>query len=141
MQLNNALIIIESPNKTKKIAEITGALVLATIGHFKGLTNEVVKDYESYEPILDYKDDNTKYRINQIINASKDKEVYIATDPDREGYGIGYMVYELIKNLATSIKRAEFFEIQKAELKKESKTQFHLRKAILMIMRVGKQER
>ncbi|WP_273212070.1 type IA DNA topoisomerase [Helicobacter rodentium] len=118
MQLNNALIIIESPNKTKKIAEITGALVLATIGHFKGLTNEIVKDYESYEPILDYKDDNTKYRINQIINASKGKEVYIATDPDREGYGIGYMVYELIKNLAKSIKRAEFFEITESGIEK-----------------------
>lgn len=118
MQLNNALIIIESPNKTKKIAEITGALVLATIGHFKGLTNEIVKDYESYEPILDFKDDNTKYRINQILNASKGKDVYIATDPDREGYGIGYMVYELIKNLATSIKRAEFFEITESGIEK-----------------------
>ncbi|WP_301009258.1 type IA DNA topoisomerase [Helicobacter sp. UBA3407] len=118
MQLNNTLIIIESPNKTKKIAEITGALVLATIGHFKGLTNEIVKDYESYEPILDFKDDNAKYRINQILNASKGKEVYIATDPDREGYGIGYMVYELIKNLATSIKRAEFFEITESGIEK-----------------------
>lgn len=118
MQLNNALIIIESPNKTKKIAEITGAQVMATIGHFKGLTKQVVKDYESYEPILDFKDDNTKYRINQIINASKGKDVYIATDPDREGYGIGYMVYELIKNLAVSIKRAEFFEITESGIEK-----------------------
>ena len=117
-QLENALIIIESPNKTKKIAEITGAKVMATIGHFKGVTKEVVKDYESYEPILDYTDDNTKYRINQIINASKGKEVYIATDPDREGYGIGFMVYELIKNLAKSIKRAEFFEITESGIEK-----------------------
>ena len=117
-QLENTLIIIESPNKTKKIAEITGAKVMATIGHFKGVTKEVVKDYESYEPILDYTDDNTKYRINQIINASKGKEVYIATDPDREGYGIGFMVYELIKNLAKSIKRAEFFEITESGIEK-----------------------
>lgn len=118
MQLNNALIIIESPNKIKKITEITGAKVMATIGHFKGVTNEIVKDYETYEPILDFKDDDTKYRINQIINASKGKNVYIATDPDREGYGIGYMIYELIKNLATSIKRAEFFEITESGIEK-----------------------
>ncbi|TLD83664.1 hypothetical protein LS69_010070, partial [Helicobacter sp. MIT 05-5294] len=49
MNLENALIVIESPNKKEKIAKITGAQVFATGGHFKELSKEVIKDTESYE--------------------------------------------------------------------------------------------
>ena len=65
-------------------------------GHFKELTKEIVADYTGYEPIFEMKE-QSKHRMNEIFNDCKGKDVIIATDPDREGYGIGYMVYETIK--------------------------------------------
>ncbi|HDX6258484.1 TPA: type IA DNA topoisomerase [Campylobacter fetus subsp. venerealis] len=113
----NTIIIIESPNKCDKIEHITGAKVYATKGHFKELTNKIVADYQSYEPIFDFKE-ASKSRINAMFNDCKGKDVIIATDPDREGYGIGYMVYDTIKNIAKSVKRAEFHEITQSGIKK-----------------------
>ena len=116
--MQNSVIIIESPNKEAKIAQITGAKVFATKGHFKTLTKLIVKDYQSYEPEFEFKDDKAKFAINKIIGECKGKEVIIATDPDREGYGIGYLFYEMVKNQAQSVKRAEFHEITESGIKK-----------------------
>lgn len=116
--MQNSVIIIESPNKEAKIAQITGAKVFATKGHFKTLTKLIVKDYQSYEPEFEFKDDKAKFAINKIIGECKGKEVIIATDPDREGYGIGYLFYEMVKNQAQSVKRAEFHEITEQGIKK-----------------------
>lgn len=116
--MQNSVIIIESPNKEAKIAQITGAKVFATKGHFKTLTKLIVKDYQSYEPEFEFKDDKAKFAINKIIAECKGKEVIIATDPDREGYGIGYLFYEMVKNQAQSVKRAEFHEITEQGIKK-----------------------
>ncbi|MDD7422168.1 type IA DNA topoisomerase [Campylobacter hominis] len=116
--MQNTIIIIESPNKCDKIEKITGAKVYATKGHFKTLTKEIVKDYQNYEPVFEFKDDSIKSRMNGVFNDCKGKDIIIATDPDREGYGIGYMVYEVIKNIAKSVKRAEFHEITESGIKK-----------------------
>ncbi|PSM51243.1 DNA topoisomerase IA [Campylobacter blaseri] len=115
--MQNTIIIIESPNKCEKIEKITGAKVYATKGHFKELSKEIVSNYQDYTPIFEIKKEK-KYQINQIFNECKGKDVIIATDPDREGYGIGYMVYDTIKNIAKSIKRAEFHEITESGIKK-----------------------
>ena len=115
--MSDAVIIIESPNKCDKIEHITGAKVYATKGHFKELAKEIVVDYTGYEPIFEMKE-QSKHRMNEIFNDCKGKDVIIATDPDREGYGIGYMVYETIKNIAKSVKRAEFHEITESGIKK-----------------------
>lgn len=115
--MSDAVIIIESPNKCDKIEHITGAKVYATKGHFKELAKEIVVDYTGYEPIFEMKE-QSKHRMNEIFNDCKGKDVIIATDPDREGYGIGYMVYETIKNVAKSVKRAEFHEITESGIKK-----------------------
>ncbi|CDF65953.1 type IA DNA topoisomerase [Campylobacter fetus] len=115
--MQNTIIIIESPNKCDKIEHITGAKVYATKGHFKELTNEIVANYQSYEPVFEFKE-ASKSRINAMFNDCKGKDVIIATDPDREGYGIGYMVYDTIKNIAKSVKRAEFHEITESGIKK-----------------------
>ena len=115
--MNNTVIIIESPNKVEKIAKYSGAKVYATVGHFKALANNFLNDYENYEPIYEYID-NKKFSINKIIDDCKNKDIIIATDPDREGFAIGYMFYDLVKNLAKSVKRAEFHEITEAGIQK-----------------------
>ncbi|EAK0768207.1 type IA DNA topoisomerase [Campylobacter lari] len=118
MNLKDTIIIIESPNKIQKIEKITQAKVFATKGHFKNLNKDIFKDYENYEPIFEFSDDDVKKRMNYIFSQCKNKDVIIATDPDREGYGIAYLFYDVIKNIAKSIKRAEFHEITEAGIKK-----------------------
>ncbi|WP_281747446.1 type IA DNA topoisomerase [Helicobacter suis] len=119
MEYKDKIIIIESPNKIKKIQTITGANVFATVGHFMELKSIEVE--KKFHAIFDYKEDSKKKSINQIINACRNKVVYIATDPDREGYAIGYMFYEKIKNLAKEIYRAEFHEITQSGIHKGMK--------------------
>ncbi|MFA4811997.1 type IA DNA topoisomerase, partial [Helicobacter pylori] len=113
--MNNSVIIIESPNKVAKIREITGAKVFATIGHFMQLKG--YDESNGFKPTFDY-DQEKKKHIFEMIEACKNKKVYIATDPDREGYAIGYHFYEKIKKIASSIYRAEFFEITPSGINK-----------------------
>ncbi len=113
--MNNSVIIIESPNKVAKIREITGAKVFATIGHFMQLKS--YDESNGFKPTFDY-DQEKKKHIFEMIEECKNKKVYIATDIDREGYAIGYMFYQKIKNVASSIYRAEFFEITPSGINK-----------------------
>ncbi|WP_121090212.1 type IA DNA topoisomerase [Helicobacter pylori] len=113
--MNNSVIIIESPNKVAKIREITGAKVFATIGHFMQLKS--YDESNGFKPTFDY-DQEKKKHIFEMIEACKSKKVYIATDTDREGYAIGYMFYQKIKNVASSVYRAEFFEITPSGINK-----------------------
>ncbi|MGL2804464.1 type IA DNA topoisomerase [Helicobacter pylori] len=113
--MNNSVIIIESPNKVAKIKEITGVKVYATIGHFMQLKS--YDENNNFKPTFEY-DPQKKKRIFEMIEACKNKKVYIATDPDREGYAIGYHFYEKIKKIASSIYRAEFFEITPSGINK-----------------------
>ncbi|QQW96227.1 type IA DNA topoisomerase [Helicobacter pylori] len=113
--MKDSVIIIESPNKVAKIKEITGASVFATIGHFMQLKS--YDENNNFKPTFEY-DPQKKKRIFEMIEACKNKKVYIATDPDREGYAIGYHFYEKIKKIASSIYRAEFFEITPSGINK-----------------------
>ncbi|WQV39008.1 type IA DNA topoisomerase [Helicobacter pylori] len=113
--MKDSVIIIESPNKVAKIREITGAKVFATIGYFMQLKS--YDESNGFKPTFDY-DQEKKKHIFEMIEACKNKKVYIATDPDREGYAIGYMFYQKIKNVASSIYRAEFFEITPSGINK-----------------------
>ncbi|WP_101022968.1 type IA DNA topoisomerase [Helicobacter pylori] len=113
--MKDSVIIIESPNKVAKIREITGAKVFATIGHFMQLKS--YDESNGFKPTFDY-DQEKKKHIFEMIEACKNKKVYIATDTDRESYAIGYMFYQKIKNVASSIYRAEFFEITPSGINK-----------------------
>ncbi|GAA7578769.1 type IA DNA topoisomerase [Helicobacter pylori] len=113
--MNNSVIIIESPNKVAKIREITGAKVFATIGHFMQLKS--YDENNNFKPTFEYNPQKKKH-IFEMIEACKNKKVYIATDPDREGYAIGYHFYEKIKKIASFIYRAEFFEITPSGINK-----------------------
>ncbi|WRC85224.1 type IA DNA topoisomerase [Helicobacter pylori] len=113
--MKDSVIIIESPNKVAKFKEITGAKVFATIGHFMQLKS--YDENNNFKPTFEY-DPQKKKHIFEIIEACKNKKVYIATDPDREGYAIGYHFYEKIKKIASSIYRAEFFEITPSGINK-----------------------
>ena len=116
--MSDTIIIIESPNKKDKIQHLTGFDTYATKGHFKSLTKNFIKNYDTYEVEFDFSDEESKKRMNFIFSQCVNKEVIIATDPDREGYAIGYLFFQVIKNKAKSIKRAEFHEITENGIKK-----------------------
>ena len=117
------IVIVESPKKAREIQKFLGKdfTVKATIGHFKDLPEkEMGVDLKTFEPSFVIKSKNHKKILSEIKKlAKKAKEIYIATDPDREGYAIGYFMYEELKKSAKDkeIKRAEFHEITKKHVK------------------------
>lgn len=104
------IVVIESPNKKAKIAEIMGAEVYATVGHFKELKDISAINFDTYEAKFTMVEEK-KPNIAKIKTACKDKKVYIATDDDREGYAIGMLLYEEIKGTAKECWRLAIREI------------------------------
>jgi len=115
------LVIVESPNKVKKIKSFLGDKfeVVASVGHIrdlptKGLGVNLKKDFEpTYEVYPDKKD-----IVKKIISAAKKADiVYLMMDADREGHGISYHIASLLpKN--TKYKRAVSYSITKSEVKR-----------------------
>lgn len=106
-----SIIIVESPNKIKKIREITGSQVFATVGHFADIPqNSMGLDMQTYEPEFIINPDKAD-NIEKIIAAAAGETVYIASDADREGYAIGMLLYERIKDVADQCYRLEIREI------------------------------
>jgi DNA topoisomerase-1 len=92
------LMIVESPNKTKKISSILGSGwdVRASIGHIRDLPKEGLRigaDYALTYEILE----RSKAVIATLKQRAKQAEaVYLATDPDREGEAIAWHLKECL---------------------------------------------
>ena len=89
-----ALVVVESPAKAKTINKYLGSgyRVVASMGHIRDLPKsklgvEVDHDFaEQYESIA-----SRKKVIKELKDAAKDaSEIFVATDPDREGEAIGW---------------------------------------------------
>ncbi|MBX0312136.1 MAG: type I DNA topoisomerase, partial [Sulfurihydrogenibium sp.] len=122
--MSQTLVIVESPKKAKEISHFLGKdfVVKATIGHFKDLPeNEIGVDLNSYEPKFLVRSSHKK-NLAEIKKLAENSEVIIATDPDREGYAIGYFMYQELKGKTKNIKRAEFREITKDHVLQQIKS-------------------
>ena len=116
--MEKSLIIVESPAKAKTINKYLGKeyIVEASVGHIKNLPKSKLSvDTENafaitYETIEGKKDVVEKIRDR----AGKAKEVFIATDPDREGEAIAAHIAEEIRDLNPHIRRVLFHEITSA---------------------------
>lgn len=110
-----SIVIVESVAKTKTIKKFLGKdyQVLSSVGHIKDLPkNKLGVDIEAgFEP--QYITIRGKGKIlNELKKAAETAEqVYIATDPDREGEAIAWHIYEEIKPKNNRIKRILFNEI------------------------------
>lgn len=113
------LLIIESPNKIKKLQSILGNSysVLATVGHFMKLSKKDMGIDSNFEPqyTIDPKKRDVVNRIK--AEAKNHKEIYIATDPDREGEGIAKHIYDMLPKKGKTIKRVRFNAITKTAVK------------------------
>jgi len=111
------LIIVESPTKAKTLSRFLGKdfLVEATYGHVRDLPEKKLGVDVAHEFKPDYTQTaKQKDRIKAIADQGKKAdEVYLATDPDREGEAISWHVAELLKELKIKkpIKRIVFHEI------------------------------
>lgn len=109
------LIIVESPTKARTLSRFLGKdyQVEATVGHVKDLPKSKLGiDIEkNFKP--DYIEVAAKQKyIKKIKSESKKaKEIFLATDPDREGEAIAQHIKEIINGDKT--KRIVFHEITK----------------------------
>lgn len=109
------LIIVESPTKTKTISKILGKnyKVLASKGHLRDLPkSQFGVDIENqFEP----KYINVRGKastINELKRESKKADnIYLATDPDREGEAISWHLAQLLDLDPENANRVSFHEI------------------------------
>ncbi|HNW25830.1 MAG TPA: type I DNA topoisomerase, partial [Candidatus Gastranaerophilaceae bacterium] len=112
---SRALIIVESPAKSKTIKKILGDnfQIEASFGHIRDFPKNVLgfdvqKDFEpSFVVIPDKKKVVTK--LNEV--AKKCDKIYLASDPDREGEAIAWHVRQILEVPESKILRIEFNEI------------------------------
>jgi DNA topoisomerase-1 len=127
------LIIVESPNKIKKIKEILGDeyKVEASMGHImdlakggtKGIGIDVNNNFKPYYTILKDK----LAVVDNIINAAANvDEILLCTDEDREGHRIAYDLSQILKSTGKPMFRAEFNEITKSGIEKGIKNKHEI---------------
>ena len=115
-----SLVIVESPAKSKTIKKILGDSyqIEASYGHIRNLPTkdpktdnlgfDVNKNFEPKFEIIPGKKDVVK-KLNTL--AKKFDNIYIASDPDREGEAIAWHVRQILDVPDEKIKRIEFNEI------------------------------
>jgi DNA topoisomerase-1 len=110
------LIIVESPTKARTIKKFLPArfVVKASVGHVRDLPKsslgvDVENDFTPRYLTIKGKGDVIKELRSAVKSAT---EVYLATDPDREGEAIAWHLAELLK--LPDPKRIELHEITKA---------------------------
>ncbi len=110
-----SLIIVESPAKAKTINKYLGKdyVVEASVGHIKNLPKSTLGvDLEgSYAPTFETIKGKEAVIEKLRDTAAKAKNVYIATDPDREGEAIAADIAEEIGQRNHNIYRVLFHEI------------------------------
>src|SRR5438093_2585788 len=112
-----ALVVVESPAKAKTINKYLGRdyKVVASMGHIRDLPKsklgvDVENGFaEQYESIA-----SRKKVIKELKDAAKDAtDIYVATDPDREGEAIGWHLVQELGGKKRRIHRLTFNEITK----------------------------
>ncbi len=123
--MSQNLLIVESPSKAKTLKKYLGSgfEIIASYGH--------VRDLEAKEGAVDPSDDfsmryalveKNKKHVDAITRAvAKATNIYLATDPDREGEAIAWHLGEILKDKKLlknkKLKRVVFYEITESAVK------------------------
>lgn len=119
--MEKSFIIVESPSKAKTINKYLGKdyIVEASVGHIKNLPkSKLGVDVDNGFDVV-YENIEGKIDVIEKLRekAKKAKNVFIATDPDREGEAIAAHLADEIKDVNKNIKRVLFHEITAAGVK------------------------
>jgi DNA topoisomerase-1 len=110
------LVIVESPTKAKTLGKFLGEDydVEATTGHIKDLPKSTLGIDIEHDFAPDYVDVVKRAETIAMIKSKskKAKEIFIATDPDREGEAIAFHVKEILEGKG-KVERITFHEITK----------------------------
>src|SRR3989344_5644392 len=114
------LIIVESPVKSKTISKFLGSdfFVRASVGHIRDLPKSNSKAIDIKNGFVpNYEISSGKEEIIEDLRRTAEKadEIYLATDPDREGEAIAWHISEVLK--LKHSKRIVFHEITKEAIK------------------------
>lgn len=115
------LIIVESPAKAKTIGNFLGKdyEVMASKGHIRDLpkTSFGIKiDDESFVPEYRVSSDHSAIVKELKSKAKSAKQVYLATDEDREGEAIAYHIAKAIDKDENTLPRIVFHEITQSAI-------------------------
>ena len=111
------LVIVESPGKVDNISSYLGKdyTVMSSIGHVRDLLKsalsvDVDNDFEPKYRIIKGK----REIVNELKKASRNAdEIYLATDPDREGEAMAWHLVQAVDMPTKNLKRVVFNEITK----------------------------
>ena len=120
------LVIVESPAKAKTIKKYLGKdfEVLASYGHVRDLIPKEGAVDPDKQFAMSYRSiERNEKHVDAIARAlKKSKNLYLATDPDREGEAISWHLRELLQERGDlkgkDVKRVVFYEITKGEVQK-----------------------
>jgi DNA topoisomerase I len=138
--MSKNLVLVESPAKAKTINKYLGKdyIVEATIGHIRNLPKtklgvDVEDNFNAPYINIRGKGDIIK-KIKSL--ASKSKNIFIATDPDREGEAIAQDIADVIVNIdGLNIHRVLFNEITKGGVQKAMQHPRHINDALVSSQR------
>ncbi|MDO5564423.1 MAG: type I DNA topoisomerase [Eubacteriales bacterium] len=125
--MSNALVIVESPAKVKTISKFLGKkyIIDASLGHIVDLPKskmgiDLNEDFNIHYITIRGKGELLKKLKKE---ASKSDEIYLATDPDREGETISWHLKNVLKEKDNSKKvyRISFNEITEKAVKEAIK--------------------
>jgi len=121
--MGKKLVIVESPAKAKTIKKYLGkdVEVLASYGHVRDLLPKEGAVDPSNDFAMKYQviDRNSKH-VDAIAKAMKKAdELYLATDPDREGEAISWHLFELLKKKG-ALKNKETHRVVFHEITKQA---------------------
>ena len=118
-QLNKGLVIVESPSKIKTLKKFLGKeyAIGASVGHIRDLAkNNLGVDIDNqFKTNYIVSEDKKKVVSNLKSKLKSASELYLATDPDREGEAISWHIIEELSP-KIPVKRLVFHEITKSAI-------------------------
>ena len=128
--MSKNLLIVESPAKAKTIGKYLGGdfVVKSSVGHIRDLPKEqgsikiteVAENSWTFEPTYVVSEGKEKV-VAELKRAVKDcDEIYLASDPDREGEAISWHLREVLKGVAGDkpFRRVTYNEITKSAVRR-----------------------
>ena len=120
--MSEHLVIVESPAKAKTIKRFLGKdyLVEASMGHVRDLPSSTLAVDIENDFVPEYEVPEGKAAVVKHLRASfkEAKDLWIATDEDREGEAIGWHLTQVLKiKDPSTVKRIVFHEITESAIK------------------------
>lgn len=130
MPVSHKLVIVESPAKAHAIEKFLGKTfkVVASQGHVRDLPKSRIGITPEEDFKMDYITIHGKGELMAKLRkeAKSAKEIYFATDPDREGEAISWHLAQALKLDPKEVKRVEFHEITKKAVTDAVKNPRHI---------------